>query len=82
MVRTSGGSRSAPTLVTAHGTCVGAKELIRLEVTINILKNYQMVNLKPTESLLLRDPITKKFKLEFDSIKECETKEVSAPQIS
>ena len=53
-----------------------------LEAEMHVMKHYEIVNLKPSESLLTYDPIFKNFKIEFDAIKEHKKKEFSTPQIS
>ena len=51
-----------------------------LEEAIHIMKCYETVNLKPSETLLMCDLIINNFKFEFDAIKEHKKKEVSTPQ--
>ena len=46
------------------------------------MRHHETVNRKPTASQLRYDPVIKKFKLEFDALKEQKKKEVSTPQIS
>ena len=65
-----GGTRILPTLVSALVVRIGANTLMRLEAAVHIMKYYEMVNLKPSSSLLRYDHIIKNFKLEFDAIKE------------
>ena len=68
--------------MSALGVHIRAKALILIEIVIHILIYYEMVNLKPSASLLRNDPIINNFKLKFDAIKARKKKEVSTPKIS
>ena len=59
---------AAPALVSAPGACIGAKVLTCLEVSMHVMKCYEMVTLKPSASLLRHYHIIKNFKLEFDAV--------------
>ena len=76
----SGGTSRAP-MTSAPGVRVGARALVRLEAPMQIMRCYEIVNHKPTESQLRHDPVIKNFKLEFDALKYLKKKEVSTPQI-
>ena len=73
---------TSPALASAPGMHIRAKALTLLDDTMNGMKYYEMINLKPTEILLRYDPTIKNFKLEFDGIKDFNKKEVSTLQIN
>ena len=82
LASSGGSSRIAPVLASAPVVCIGAKAWTHLEAATHIMKNFKVVNLKLSVSLLRYDTIIKNIKLEFDDIKERRKKEVSTPQIS
>ena len=81
-VLSGSGARTAPALSSAPDVHIGTKELMLLEVSMQIIKFYEMLNLKITASVLRYALIIKNFTLEFDLIKENEKKEVSTPHVS
>ena len=61
---------------------IGVRDLISLEVSLQIVRHYEIINHKPAASELHYDPVIKNFKLEFDSLEDRKSREVSTPQIS
>ena len=81
LVAQGGGARTAPMLVSAPKIRIKENAFERLEAAMHAMKNYEMLNLKPSVMLLRHDHVIKNFKFEFDTIKEHKKKEVATPQI-
>ena len=69
-------------MILAPGVCIGARALIRLEAVMKTMKCYETVNHNPTADQSQCDPVVKKFKLEFDALKDRKKKNVHKPLMS
>ena len=70
LVSSSDSAKTSPSLMSDPRSHIGSKALTHLEATINVIKSYNIVNLKPLAIILRHDAMVKRFKLEFDAIKE------------